>query len=106
MRRRKHHRLFEVLQRLACYGINNGDALDRVTKHLKTCNRFVISWMHFDGVTAHAEVASTKSQIVSVILQIDETLQDAPLVVVDTHMQLEQIATVFVWISHAVNATD
>ena len=61
VRRRKNHRLLEVLQRLTCYGINNGDAFDRVTEHLKTCHRFVISRMHFDGVTANAEVASTKS---------------------------------------------
>ena len=86
MSRRKNHRLLEVLQRLACYRINNGDALDRVAKHLKACHCFVIGGMHFNSVTAYAEVSSTKSEIVAVILQIDETFQDAPLVVVDTNM--------------------
>ena len=62
--------------------------------------------MDFNRVTAHAEVATTKSEIVAVILQIYQTLQNASLVIINAHMQFEQVATVLVWISHAVNTTD
>ena len=50
--------------------------------------------MDLDGVAADAELASPERGVVAIELQVDEATQDRPLVVVDTGVQLEQLAAV------------
>ena len=61
--------------------------------------------MQLYGVSAHAKVPATQRSVVAFVLEVDQTPENALLVVVDTLMQLQQMALVFIGVAHAVDAT-
>ena len=104
VRRRKNHDFAVLTDRLACQRIDDGDSIDGVTEHLDARHGLFVCRLNLDRVASHAEVSSTQRHVVAVVLQIDEASQDAALVVVDTSVQLEEGPSIFLRISHAVDA--
>ena len=105
MRRREDDYFTQIAKGLARDRVDDAYALNGVTEHLETRHCFFIRRMHFDRVSAHTKVSTTKGHVVSVILQIHESRQDTALVIVDSCMQLEQMTPIFARIAHAINAT-
>ena len=96
----------QLAELLAGERIDDGDAVDRVAEHLDAQHRLLVRGVHLDGVAAHAELAAAEGDVVAVELQVDQATQDAAHVVVDTRVQVEQLALVLLGIAHAVDAAD
>ena len=89
MSRRKHNEFCECAQSLTCHRIDAGDAVNRVAKHLNTHHGFFIRGMHFNRVSTNPEITPTQSHVIAVVLQVNQSSQNASLVIVDANMKFK-----------------
>ena len=89
MGRWKDHDLCWLGQCLSRQRINHRDAINGVTEHLDARNRLFIGSVNLYGVAAHPKVATPQCHVVSSVLKIYKTSQNAALVVINSDMQLQ-----------------
>ena len=101
--RRENQDLGRCTEGFARNRVNHTDAIDGVAEHLDSCDGGFISRLQFDGVASHPKISTAKCHVVAFVLQVHQPTQNTLLVVLNTLMQLEQIALVLLGIAHAVN---
>ncbi len=103
---RKHVSAFQLTQILSCQRIDHGNAVDSVAEHLDPQHVFLVRRVDLNRVATHPKVATAECHVVAVILHVDQAAQNVAHVVVDTDIQVEQVAFVLLRVAHAVNARD
>ena len=60
--------------------------------------------MNFNRVASDSELATAKTHVIAVVLQINETPQNAAHVVINVGMKLKKLAPIFIGVAHSVDA--
>ena len=104
MRCREYQHFTQIINSLASQRIDNRDSLNGVTEHLDTSDGFVIGRLYLNRVSTHPEISTSKSHVISVVLQIYKPTQDTALVVINSDMKFKQVPSIFLRITHSINA--
>ena len=103
---RKDQHFTHIVHGLTRQRINNRDSFNGVAKHFDSCDCLVISGLHFNGVAANAEVSTTKSHVVAIVLQVDKSTKQTALVVINPNVEFQKVSPILLWVTHSVDATD
>ena len=91
VRRGEQRHGVELFDELARERIDNRDALDLVAEELDPDRLFFVGREHLDRVAAHAELVAHESEVVPLVLQLDQAAQDVALVARLAHAQHQQL---------------
>ena len=94
VRRREEDQRVVVLDELTGDRVHPRDALDLVAEELHADAALLVGREDLDGVAPDTELVADEGHVVALVLQLDEALQDVPLVVLLTDLQREQLGGV------------
>ena len=81
VRRREQHERVDVLDELAGDRVDRGDPLDLVAEELDADAALLVRREDLDRVAADPELVADERHVVALVLELDEPVEDRPLVV-------------------------
>ena len=87
VRRREQHQLVELLDDLTGHRVDRGDAFHLVAEQRDAHAPLLVCREHLDGVAAHPELVAGEVVVVALVLQLDETGEDRPLLALLPHTE-------------------
>ena len=94
MRRREEHERVVVLDDLAGERVDPRDALDLVAEELHADAALLVRREDLDRVAPDAELVADERHVVALVLELDEALEDRPLVVLLADVEGEELGGV------------
>ena len=94
VRRREEDERVVVLHQLAGDRVHPGDALDLVAEELDADAALLVGREDLDRVAADAELVADERHVVALVLQLDEALEDGPLVVLLADVEGQELGGV------------